>query len=430
MAIDKNRTQDLLKFIDGLFNDALSQLPEDQRDTVKKLVFGPALEEIKQLIEEARPPVLFLIGRSGHGKSSLINALANRKVAEVGDVKPTTGRAIPYFIPFEDRYASWSVIDTRGFFETTRPEDSEDVDSIQQLVQDIREFKPDVILHVVAAPEVRSMQQDFELFNQIASLMKGELGAVPPTIIVLNKVDTLGNPRDWPPEISYEKAGHIKAVMDYLSREVLGVHPTPIDRNNPLKGYVFSDQSNYIAVIPVCSYWNGQRDDRWNILTLSEFIGEHLPRSAQLDFYQAQRRKELLKKVSTSLIKRFSGIAAGIGAIPVPVSDIMVLVPLQTLMITVIGALSCRPLDKSTAMEFLSAAGVNIGAGFAFRTVARQLVKLLPGFGSAISGGIAYAGTYSIGKAAEAYFFEGKIRKPAEFKEEAEKEYQLIGEKD
>ncbi len=430
MAIDKNKTQDLIKFVDGLFNDALSQIPEEHRETIKKAVFGPALEEIKQLIEESRPPVLFLIGRSGHGKSSLINALANRKVAEVGDVKPTTGRAIPYFIPFEESHASWSVIDTRGFFETTSPEEAADIDSRQQLIQDINEFKPDVILHVVAAPEVRSMQQDFRLFNEIASMMRHEFGAVPPTIIVLNKVDTLGNPRDWPPETNYQKAGHIKATMDYLTREVLGANPRPIDPNNPLKGYTLPNGGSYIAVIPVCSYWDGHRDDRWNILTLSAFIGEHLPKSAQLDFYQAQRRKELLKRVSTSLIKRFAGIAAGIGAIPVPVSDIVILVPLQTLMITVIGALSCRPLDKSTAFEFLSAAGINIGAGFVFRTVARQLVKLLPGFGSAISGGIAYVGTYSIGKAAEAYFFEGKLRKPSEFENEAQKEYELNAPKD
>jgi uncharacterized protein (DUF697 family) len=95
------------------------------------------------------------------------------------------------------------------------------------------------------------------------------------------------------------------------------------------------------------------------------------------------------------------------------------------LMITVIGGLSCRSLEKSTAIEFLSAAGINVGVGFIFRTIARQLVKIMPGFGSAISATIAYAGTYSIGKAAEAYFFEGAIVNPAKF----EKEGKMLKEK-
>jgi uncharacterized protein (DUF697 family) len=42
-----------------------------------------------------------------------------------------------------------------------------------------------------------------------------------------------------------------------------------------------------------------------------------------------------------------------------------------------------------------------------FREGARAAVKVLPGFGNAISGAIAGGATYTLGRAATAYFIEG-----------------------
>ena len=39
-----------------------------------------------------------------------------------------------------------------------------------------------------------------------------------------------------------------------------------------------------------------------------------------------------------------------------------------------------------------------IAAGLGFRTVARQLVGLVPGLGWAVKGGVAYAATLALGK--------------------------------
>lgn len=49
-----------------------------------------------------------------------------------------------------------------------------------------------------------------------------------------------------------------------------------------------------------------------------------------------------------------------------------------------------------------------IGGGFLFRTVARELLDLLPGPGWLIKGGVAVSGTLALGKAAQAYFELGK----------------------
>lgn len=414
MAIDKNKTEDLIEEIDRIFNTIMGGLPYPAKTFLKNSIMGPAMDEIKQLINESRPPVLFLVGRSGHGKSSVINALANKYVAEVGDIKPTTPETIPYEITFPERYATWKVVDSRGIFESTKPDGAVSNDAVKILEEDIVKHQPDVIMHVVSAPEIRNLNNDLKEFRNIYNRLKQATGVAVPTLVVVNKADTLGNPREWPPEESPKKAALIKDALDYLSLDILKVRERKqIDLNFPLKGLITKDDI-YIGLIPTCSL----EEDAWNIETLSLFIGEHIPLNSILNFYQAQNRKNCLRQVSSQIIKRFSKIAGGIGAAPIPVADIAVLTPLQLLMIAIVGGLSCRDFNKETAREYLAAAGVNIGAAMGLRSAAQQLVRLIPFGGWAISGTIASSATYALGKSAEAYFFAGEVKKPDYFMDE------------
>ena len=406
MAVDKKKTKKFIKEVKAFIPEVI---PEKYRDTVMNVLVVPALKELKELVEESRPPTFYLVGRSGHGKSSLINALANKQDAEVGDVKPTTARSKKYSIKFPEQNAEWIVIDSRRLFETTPPKGKTPVNTVERVKKDINKYKPDVILYVISAPEIRNLAHDFEVFSEIMREVKVSLGVEIPVIVVLTKPDTLGNPREeWPPKENDRKAGLILEALEYMAKDVLKAEYEYYDKK-PYRGFLLKN-SNYIAVIPVCSLWEG----KWNIEVLSELIREKLP----------QMRKNLLKKVSSSLIKRFSAIAAGIGAVSIPISDIFILTPLQILLIAIIGGLSCRPVSEETVAEYLTASGITLGAGVGFRAIARQLVKLIPIpiAGSVISAVIAYVGTYTIGKAAEAYFFEGVVKKPEDFKKEAEEE--------
>lgn len=73
----------------------LDQLPEGVtdaiRDTIKRTLLGDKdLVALINGIKQRRPPRFLLVGRTGSGKSSLINALTGRYLAEVSHVKSGT----------------------------------------------------------------------------------------------------------------------------------------------------------------------------------------------------------------------------------------------------------------------------------------------------------------------------------------------------
>lgn len=409
MAIDKSRTRELIEGIDASFDALTGDLPKPAKRWLREKVLGAAIGEIQTLVEEARPPVFYLLGRSGHGKSSLLNALAGREVAQVGHVRPETPGADPYFITFEEVFAEWQVVDSRGIFETPLSAGG-GVDPVEQAKADIRQYRPDVIFHVVAASEARALSNDFRVFAEIQREIVKEFGAAIPTVMVLTKVDLLGDPEAWPPRDDPQKAGLVKDLIDYVGADILGATPERINPNATLDGYTLAARE-YVGVIPVSVL----PSRRWNVETLADFVGRHLPQSAILDYAQALQRKELLRRVSTGMTRRFSAAASGIGSAPIPVADIAVLTPLQGLLVALIAGLSCRRFSLEAATEFTTATGINVGAAFVAREGARAATKLIPGFGSAVSGAIAGATTYGIGKSAEAYFFAGETRSPRRF---------------
>jgi len=73
-----------------------------------------------------------------------------------------------------------------------------------------------------------------------------------------------------------------------------------------------------------------------------------------------------------------------------------------------IAWLSGRPLDRRASAEFLAAMGANVGAAMVLREGFRALMKVVtPGYGSVISGAIAFAGTMAIGAGARQFFLRG-----------------------
>jgi uncharacterized protein (DUF697 family) len=138
-----------------------------------------------------------------------------------------------------------------------------------------------------------------------------------------------------------------------------------------------------------------------------EAICAALPLPAQLDFARITGARRAQAHIAGSLLKSFSAVCGVIGVQPIPLADMPILTTIQTLMVGMIIHTTGRPFSLRLVVEFIGALGFNVGAGLVLREGARALVRVVPIWGNAVSGFVAGAGTYAIGKAAIAYFIEG-----------------------
>ena len=140
---------------------------------------------------------------------------------------------------------------------------------------------------------------------------------------------------------------------------------------------------------------------------LAELIALELPSEAQLEMARLSGNRALQKQIAQVVIKSVTAICTAIGAQPIPLADFPILTSLQATLVAAIMHISGREMSAKLAGEFIAALGANVGLGLALREGARAAVKLIPGWGNAISGAVAGAGTYSVGQAAVAFFIDG-----------------------
>ena len=138
-----------------------------------------------------------------------------------------------------------------------------------------------------------------------------------------------------------------------------------------------------------------------------EQIAIELPGESQLEMARLSQNRELQKQIAGVLVRSLTAICGAVGAQPIPLADFPILTSLQATMVGSLAHISGRELNMKLAGEFLGALGANIGVGLILREGARAAAKFVPGWGNAISGGIAAAGTYAIGRAGVAYFIDG-----------------------
>lgn len=154
-------------------------------------------------------------------------------------------------------------------------------------------------------------------------------------------------------------------------------------------------------------------DGRYRIEELLDILEEAIQDfEAQMGLRMAARLNEVVTRIAKHLNKIFTGLSATVAATPIPISDIYVLLILQSLLVTLIASLSGRDISLDTAKEFILSVGGVAGVGYGLRLAAQQGAKCInaiwPGAGSAVSAGIAGFGTNGIGKAAIVYYIDGK----------------------
>ena len=377
----------ILKTVSDLAERAIGRLPEPQGATKNELLI------LKELLMDARPPKLMILGRRGAGKSSLVNAIFGERVAAVGSVLSETGR--PTWYSYQGPRGEMKILDTRGLGDRTRPEAANFQDALDEVRAVLVEEHPDAILFLCKAKDVDShIAQDVANVEAVRAFISEQHRYEAPVVAVVTQVDELDPKRVEPPYENEAKRRNIDTAVRTI-QEALAERGIALAR-----------------VIPVSTYaeYEGERrvyDNYWNVEELVDYLVEVLPRSAQVQMARLSQLQAVQRKLARKMTAAAAAVAGGIAAAPIPIADILPLTALQIGLITGIAYLSGREMSKAAAREFLAALGVNVGAAFALREGARALAKFVfPGAGSAVSAGIAFAGTWGLGEAAIAYFIE------------------------
>ena len=398
------RVINLYDNLDELINTLPLEMPEGAKDTVKKMIFSN--EEINEVItglKERRPPRILLIGRTGVGKSSLINALFGKYIAKTSPVKIGTNQLSRYDYKTNGEVV-FEVIDTRGIGESTTHNTTTAEEDLKGAVED---FDPDAILFLSDATQRARMDEDVNYIKGVYNYIGMEI----PLVTVLTHVDNV-------------EPSRIKEPDQYNRSKLRNIESKKQDMENLLSEL----NVNNSIVIPVSAYIEWDREDphllsteeqeqlmiefdgRYNIEELIDFLQNNMDFRAAIHLLMNTRLEIAVKKISSVMINAFGLASATVALTPIPFSDIAILVPLQLILVIFIGYLSGANVDKETAKEFLISMGGVGAAGYGLRVLAQQGSKALnlvaPGAGSAVSSSVAYAGTFAIGKAAQAYYID------------------------
>jgi uncharacterized protein (DUF697 family) len=128
---------------------------------------------------------------------------------------------------------------------------------------------------------------------------------------------------------------------------------------------------------------------------------------------QLDDASELEKERAAHALAQSCGAAAGLIAMqPVPLIDPLLIAPIQIAMVQGIARIYGYRLDKKSVLEILRTLRMSLLT----QSTAGAAAKLVPVFGSLVSGATAHALTYAIGELSIRYFRGGRSMLPAQMR--------------
>lgn len=331
-------------------------------------IFNKTKEEINNLM----PVNIMIIGKTGIGKSTLINNVFRDNLAETGIGQPVTQR----LRKITKNGIPLCIYDTKGL-ELKEEIQEEIVNEINGKIEELYLNKDEkeyihAIWYCINANSNRIEDLEIELINSLASKV--------PVILVLTQ--------------SYgESALEFKKVIEEMNLNVKGVQT------------VLAQPFKITKDITIPSYG------------LKELVGktyEILPEAVKKSFNNAQK-VDIDRKVKEARVWSTGYIAGsfGTGFTPIPFSDAALLVPMQVGMLAHITAIFGVSLDKALISGIVASIGGSGGATFLGRYIVSNLLKLIPGIGT-VAGGVISGSTASILTTALAFSYIEVMSKVAE----------------
>ena len=419
----EQRLQNMKNFytkVGDLLDNLPDAIPEKARQKIRDTILGD--EELKNLmdgVDSHRPPRIFLIGRTGVGKSSLINALCGAYVAPVSDTRSCTETAQTYQCKDGER-TLMEILDTRGIAESDNL--NAEISAEDMLINQVKEFSPDVAIFMLNCTHRDDVDSDVNFLKKLSESYAQAYNMLLPIVAVVNKCDEMApsrlkNPNEYTESKTKKIAEQVQHYKEIIVKNNLKIDD--IIAVSSLIDWMTADgteiDADSIESLPVSDIENLQIafDGRYHIEELLNILEKAiLDFSARMGLRMALKLQEVVRRIANQLNKSFSAMSATVALSPIPISDIYILLLLQGILVCLIASLSGRDISLDTAKEFVLSMGGIAGAGYGFRLLAQQASKILnvfwAGSGSAVSASIAALGTSAIGKAAIAYYIDDK----------------------
>jgi uncharacterized protein (DUF697 family)/predicted GTPase len=359
---------------------------------------GDYQQHLDRLLKEAPIPVLWLVGKTQSGKTTLIKHLTGADDAEIGSgFRPCTRFSREYRFPTAEA-PLLSFLDTRGL-EEPGYDPAEDLerfnDQAHVMIVTVRllDFAVDRLVQHVRT--IRDSQPTRPVLVAVTCLHE----AYPQEQHVQPYPFTLGRKGDVDPAASIPD--NLRRALDQQHRQ-------------------FDDLCDYLVPLDITPPEEGFTDPAYGGQRLKEMLIDALPaayRHTLINLEEAtQSLQDYFERRALPHILGFSSLAATAGAIPIPWVDLFILPGIQTQMIFHLARLYGQPLTGQRFMELAS----TLGLGMLVRQGIRELTKFIPIIGSLAGATLAGSATFALGKAFCYYYsavHKGHVPKAEELKQ-------------
>lgn len=346
---------------------------------------------------EIQPLRIMVGGKTGVGKSSVLNAILGKDMFRTG-ITPETRQKQE--APWESG-SDLLLVDMPGFGEAKREDSLEKVQEYAKGQGDTLFLETHVGLLILKADD-RALELEQ---NAIKKWQKRDMVNRMPFFIVVNQIDKMKPTREWSPEQlnlknpETEKEKNIRAYLNYVAS---------------VEGFaLFANE----RILPVCAGESAFDTHQYGIVQLRDAILGALPEALKVLFYRVASETAQQKRMEAQrIVKRHATLSAGaVLANFVPMSDALVLAPIQIAMILHLGKLYGMELTMSMASALLT----NLGLTFVGRFTAQTLISFVPGVKHFVGPPLAFGLTYTMGLVVADLFSQGKLSA-------TEKEYKAL----